>query len=75
MQEERDEKKAKKDETREKKEKQQQQCAKIKKELQKAKDASFLYEDTDDPNNPKILTDDERKSEIDKYSKYINENC
>lgn len=75
MQEERDEKIALKKEENEKKEKQQQQCSKMKKELRETKDAGFIYEETDDPKNPKIYTDEERKAEEAKYEKYIKENC
>ena len=75
MQDERDEKLAKEKKEQEKKEKQQQQCAKLKKKLSKAKKASLLYEKTDDPDNPRIYTDEERKAEEKKYEKYIRENC
>jgi ribosomal protein S10 len=75
MQEERDEKVSQKLEEMDKKQKKKEKCAKLIKELQEAKDASLLYEDTDDPNNPKILSDEERKAEEVKYEKYIKENC
>lgn len=75
MQEERDEKIALEKEEKEKKEQQQQKCAKAIKELQEMKQATLLYEDTDDPYNPKIISNDQRKSEEAKYAKYIKENC
>lgn len=75
LKEERDEKRRLKGEERERKEKQEAQCTKIKKELQEIKDASLLYDDTDDPNNPRIYSDDERKAEENKYSNYIKEHC
>jgi uncharacterized protein DUF4124 len=75
MQEERDEKIALKNEELEKKKKQEQQCAKLKKELLEAKNAGFLYEETDDPDNPRIYSDEERKAEQNIYEEYINENC
>ncbi len=75
MQEERDEKIAKQNEEQEKKEKQEQQCADFRKELQESKDAKVVYEKTDDPNNPRFYTDEERKVEEEKYEKYIKKNC
>ncbi len=75
MQEERDEKIALIKEEKEKKEKQKLKCAGIIKELQGLKDAGFLYEETDDPYNPKIVSDEQRKIEEAKYEKYIKENC
>ena len=50
-------------------------CAEVIKALQEKKDASFLYEETDDPNNPKFLSNEERKSEEEKHVKYILKNC
>lgn len=75
MQDERAEKKASQKQEQAKKEQQQQQCAKLRKELRQAKDASMLYEKTDDPDNPRIYSDEERQIEISKYEKYIKENC
>ena len=59
----------------EEKEKQEKECSKLKKELKKMKDSTHLFEETDDPHNPKIYTDEERKAEEDKREKYIQENC
>jgi uncharacterized protein DUF4124 len=75
MQEERDAKIALKKEEKEKKEKQLEKCAKARKELQEIYDASLLYEKTDDPYNPKIISDEERKAEEEKYEKYIKKYC
>jgi len=58
-----------------KKKKQEQLCAEMSKKLKKMKDSSTLYEITDDPNNPKIYSEEERKVEEGKYEKYIKENC
>ena len=75
MQDERNEKVAAEKEEQKKKEEQKIQCAKLKKELQESKDASALYEETDDPNNPRILSNEEREEEISKYVKHIQDNC
>jgi len=50
-------------------------CAKSKKQLQTAKDAGFLYEDTDDPKNPKILNSEERMKEIRKIVAQVKRWC
>jgi len=44
-------------------------CADARRELQEIKDASYLYRETDDPNNPAIITDEEREAEQLKYEK------
>ena len=75
MQEERDEKITLKKKEQEKKVQLKQYCAKASKKLQEIIDAGFLYEKTDDPYNPKIISDEERKIEKEKYEKYIKENC
>jgi uncharacterized protein DUF4124 len=75
MQEERDEKIALKEEDAKKKEKQKKKCLKAIQDLQETKDASLLYEKTDDPYNPKIYSEEERKAEEEKYEKYIKANC
>jgi uncharacterized protein DUF4124 len=75
MQDERDEEIALKNKETEEKQKKKEKCAKLIKELQKTKDAALLYEKTDDPYNPRIFTDEERKAEEEKYEKYIKENC
>ncbi|RKZ49965.1 MAG: hypothetical protein DRQ48_04070 [Gammaproteobacteria bacterium] len=75
MQQERDERNVLKKEEKGKKEEQMKICAEARKELQEIKDASFLYRPTDDPNNPEIITDEERKAEELKYKKYIKKYC
>ncbi len=75
MQQERDERNVLKKEEKRKKEEQMKMCADARKELQDIKDASFLYQPTDDPNNPEIITDEERKAEELKHEKYIKKNC
>lgn len=75
MQDERNEKIADEKEKMKKEEKQQQQCAKLKKELQQTRNAGVLYEETDDPDNPHFFTDEEREAEIEKYVKYLKDNC
>lgn len=39
-----------------------QNCTRARKALQAARNAAFLYEKTDDPYNPRILSDTERKA-------------
>ena len=75
MQQERDERNDLKKEEKGKKEEQMKICADARKELQEIKDASYLYRETDDPNNPEIITDEERKAEQLKYEKFIKKNC
>ena len=75
IQEERDEKISSKKEEKEKKDQQKLKCAEIIEELQETKDASVLYEKTDNPDNPRFLSDEERKIEEEKYEKYIRKNC
>ena len=58
-----------------KKEKHKKKCDKASKELQDMKDARSIYIETDDPNNPRFLTDEERKAEEGKYEKYIKKYC
>ena len=75
MQEERHEDLALKQKEKEEKAKQEAVCTKLVKELQEMKDARLLYEESDDPYNPRILSDEQRKNEEQKYEKYIKENC
>ena len=75
IEEERNEKISLKKEKKEKKVQQKLKCAEKIKELQETKDASSLYEKTDDPDNPNFLSDEERKIEEEKYVKYIQKNC
>lgn len=75
IQEERDEKISLKKEEKEKKDQQKLKCAESIKKLQETKDASFLYEKTDDRDNPIFLSDEERKIEEENYEKHIKKNC
>jgi uncharacterized protein DUF4124 len=75
MQEERDEKISSHNIEMEEKEKQQEKCSTLLKELNEMKNASHIIEDTDDPNNPRFISDEERKAEEERYGKYIKENC
>ncbi len=75
MQQERDEKIARAQEEKAKKAKQQQKCAEVKKELKRIRDAGYLYEKTDDPSNPRIFSDEERKAIEEKHEKYIQAHC
>ncbi len=75
LKEERDEKKVLQNEAQEKSKKQELKCAQVRKELQETKDASRLYEETNDPDNPRFLSDDERKTQVGKYQKYLKNKC
>jgi len=75
IKEERNEVIAKKTKEKEEKEKQEKECSKLKKELEEMRIASHLYDETDDPNNPRIYTDEERKVEEEKFRDHIKENC
>ena len=75
MEQERDEKNALKKEAKEKKDEQKKTCADLRKELKAMKEASFLYKETDDPNNPIIRTDKEREADEMRFEDYIKKNC
>lgn len=75
MREERDTEFAAKQKAKENKAKQKQKCVTVKEKLQKMRDASILYENTDDPNNPRIASTEERKTEEKRYERYIDKNC
>ncbi len=75
MKQERNERNALIKEEKKKKHEQEKMCADARKKLQKMKDASYLYQETDDPNNPIIMSDEERKAEEKKLEKYIKKNC
>jgi len=75
MKQERDEKNALKKEEKKKKDEQNKMCADARKELKKIKEARYLYEDSDDPNNPIIMTDKERKATEIEFENYIKKNC
>ena len=75
MKQERDEKNALKKEEKKKKDEQNKMCTDARKELKKIKEARYLYEDSDDPNNPIIMTDKERKATEIEFENYIKKNC
>jgi hypothetical protein len=75
IQEEREQRDASRKEEKKKNDELKKMCADARKELQKMKNASFLYEKTDDPDNPKIMTDEERKAEEIRFEKEIKKNC
>lgn len=75
IQNDREEKNALKKAEKEKDDEQKKFCKETREKYQKYKDAPFVYEETDDPSNPKIYTDEERKAEELKYKNYIEENC
>ena len=75
LQDERDEKIAAEEEEQKRIAEQEQECTRVRKELNEMKRASFLYEETDDPNNPKIISDEEREAEQERYENFLNENC
>jgi uncharacterized protein DUF4124 len=75
MQEEREEKIANQNKEKEELEKKKQKCLQVKKELIEIKNASFLYEKTNDPDNPKIYSNEQRKIEEESLEQYIKDNC
>jgi len=75
IQEEREQRDVSRKEEKKKNDELKKMCADAREELQKMKNASFLYEDTDDPKNPKIMTDEERKAEEIRFEKEIKKNC
>ena len=75
IQEERNEKISLKKQEKENKAQQQAECSDAIKKLKAMKDSSFLYSETDDPNNPIFLSDEERNHEESKYEEYIKNNC
>lgn len=75
MQEEREERSALRKEEKKKNDEHKKMCADARKALQKIKNARFLYEKTDDPNNPKIMTNEERKAEEIRFENQIKKNC
>ncbi len=75
FQEERQQKKDEKQKLAAEKAQQKKECARLIAELKDMQSASFLYEDTDDPLNPRIVSDEERQQEQQKYQDFINKNC
>ena len=75
FQEERQQKKDEQQKIAAEKAQQKKECTRLIAELQDMQSASFLYEDTDDPLNPRIVSDEERQQEQKKYQDFINKNC
>ncbi len=75
FQEERQEKKEQQQQAAAEKAERQKECTRLIAELQDMQSASYLYEDTDDPLNPRIVSDQERQQEEKKYQDYIDKNC
>lgn len=50
-------------------------CDDVQKQLQNVLNASFLYQKTDDPNEPHIIDDAEKKAHEAELRQYINKNC
>jgi hypothetical protein len=75
IEEEREQRDVSRKEEKQKKDKQKKMCEEARKELKRTKEASYLYEKTDDPKNPRIWTDEERKAEEMRIGKYIKKNC
>lgn len=73
--EERQEKKARKAAQRQEKIKRKAKCNEAKKYLQEVKDAGFLYNDTEDPNNPEILSTAEREKTTAKAQARVERWC
>ncbi len=75
MKEERDEKISLKKKDNENQKQQDIECAEQNKKLKDMKDSSFLFKETNDPDNPVFLSDEEREIEESKYEEYIKKNC
>jgi len=52
-----------------------QNCARARKTLQATRNASFLYEKTDDPYNPRVLSDAERKARTRALQEQVQKWC
>ncbi|MEX2524219.1 MAG: DUF4124 domain-containing protein [Gammaproteobacteria bacterium] len=50
-------------------------CAKARKRLGKVVNAGFLYKKTDDPRNPRVLTEEERKVETERLHSQVEQWC
>ena len=75
MQEEREDKTVQREKEKQEQQQKKAECQRLRQELASMRDASALYEETDDPNNPNILSDKQRKLEEQKYQDYIDDNC
>ncbi len=54
---------------------QQERCQRVQADLTRMKNAGYLYEETDDPFNPSILSDEQRTQEQRRYQDYLDKNC
>ncbi len=72
---EREERTLLKKEEKAKKEEQKKVCADARRNLKKNKEASSLYTKTDDPDNPRIWTNEERNAEEKRFEEFIKKNC
>ena len=75
MQAERNEKAARRQKAKADLAKRQRQCAALKKELNQIENARFLYEESADPYNPAIISEQERAKIKQRYADYLKENC
>ena len=53
----------------------QRQCAALKKELNQIENARYLYEESADPYNPAIISEQERAEIKQRYADYLKDNC
>ena len=51
------------------------QCAALKKELNKIENAPFIYEESADPYNPAIVSEQKRAEIKQRYADYLKDNC
>lgn len=56
-------------------EKRSKRCAEARKQLEKIINAGFLFEKTDDPRNPRVLTEEERSAETERLRKQVEKWC
>lgn len=57
------------------KQQQRKKCAEVKEQYEKVQHASFLYEETGDPHNPGVLSNEQRQAAEKKYTDYLEKNC
>jgi len=74
-QEERHEKNQTRAKIKEEKKKRVANCLLAKKQLREINDASFLYEESDDPSNPRILSNEQRLNETKKAEETVKKWC
>lgn len=59
----------------EEKQKREQNCARAREQLRQTRAAQFLYQKTDDPRNPRVLSDQERAAETARMERQVAEWC